>query len=35
MAKKATERELEKKYGELFESIIRNTHNNFELATKI
>lgn len=35
MAKKATERDLEKKYGTLFESILKRTHKNFEIASKI
>ena len=35
MAKEATEAKLEKEYGEVFESILRHTHENFKMAAKI
>ena len=35
LAKKATEKKLEKEYAQVFESIIQHTHDNFKIAAKI
>ena len=35
MAKRATERKLEREYGQVFESILAHTHENFKIAAKI
>ena len=35
LTKKATERKLEKEYSQVFESILKHTHENFEIASKI
>lgn len=35
MTKKATEQKLEKEYAQVFESILRHTHDNFKMAAKI
>lgn len=35
MTKRATEKKLEKEYGQVFESILKHTHENFKIAAKI